>query len=129
MAPAAGPVRARRTVEAPRPCRRPLPCAARPPPRPDIAIASAREAARTAPTLEALRELMQELRGLRAEAHRDAAGVRRRHPQARIMFVGEAPGRDEDIEELPFVGRSGKLLDLDDRRNRRQQHRPPTSPT
>jgi DNA polymerase len=28
------------------------------------------------------------------------------------MFVGEAPGRDEDIAGLPFVGRSGKLLDL-----------------
>ena len=27
------------------------------------------------------------------------------------MFVGEAPGREEDIEGLPFVGRSGKLLD------------------
>jgi len=27
------------------------------------------------------------------------------------MLVGEAPGRDEDIEGLPFVGRSGKLLD------------------
>ncbi len=27
------------------------------------------------------------------------------------MIVGEAPGRDEDIEGLPFVGRSGKLLD------------------
>ena len=27
------------------------------------------------------------------------------------MFVGEAPGRDEDIEGPPFVGRSGKLLD------------------
>src|SRR5437879_12742600 len=27
------------------------------------------------------------------------------------MFVGEAPGRDEDVEGLPFVGRSGKLLD------------------
>ena len=33
------------------------------------------------------------------------------NPEARIMFVGEAPGRDEDIEGLPFVGRSGKLLD------------------
>ena len=30
---------------------------------------------------------------------------------ARVMFVGEAPGREEDIEGLPFVGRSGKLLD------------------
>ncbi|MBN9039642.1 MAG: uracil-DNA glycosylase, partial [Rhizobiales bacterium] len=27
------------------------------------------------------------------------------------MLVGEAPGRDEDIEGLPFVGRSGRLLD------------------
>ena len=33
------------------------------------------------------------------------------NPQARLMLVGEAPGRDEDIEGLPFVGRSGKLLD------------------
>ena len=33
------------------------------------------------------------------------------NPLARIMFVGVAPGRDEDIEGLPFVGRSGKLLD------------------
>lgn len=28
-----------------------------------------------------------------------------------ILFVGEAPGRDEDLQGLPFVGRSGKLLD------------------
>ena len=32
-------------------------------------------------------------------------------PKARVMFVGEAPGRDEDIAGMPFVGRSGKLLD------------------
>lgn len=32
-------------------------------------------------------------------------------PAARIMFVGEAPGRDEDLAGEPFVGRSGKLLD------------------
>lgn len=29
---------------------------------------------------------------------------------ARIMFVGEAPGREEDLEGVPFVGRSGRLL-------------------
>src|SRR5262249_27794149 len=33
------------------------------------------------------------------------------NPQARIMFVGEAPGMEEDLQGLPFVGRSGKLLD------------------
>ncbi len=31
-------------------------------------------------------------------------------PSAKIVFVGEAPGRDEDIQGKPFVGRSGKLL-------------------
>ena len=33
------------------------------------------------------------------------------NPSARVMLVGEAPGRDEDIEGRPFVGRSGQLLD------------------
>jgi DNA polymerase len=32
-------------------------------------------------------------------------------PHARLMFVGEGPGRDEDLSGQPFVGRSGKLLD------------------
>ncbi|MCQ9207333.1 MAG: uracil-DNA glycosylase [Omnitrophica bacterium] len=31
-------------------------------------------------------------------------------PKARLMFVGEAPGRDEDLQGLPFVGRAGQLL-------------------
>ena len=33
------------------------------------------------------------------------------NPLSRIMFIGEAPGRDEDRIGLPFVGRAGKLLD------------------
>lgn len=32
------------------------------------------------------------------------------NPNADILFVGEAPGKDEDLQGLPFVGRSGKLL-------------------
>jgi len=32
-------------------------------------------------------------------------------PDARVMIIGEAPGRDEDIQGKPFVGRAGKLLD------------------
>ncbi len=31
-------------------------------------------------------------------------------PDARLMFVGEAPGADEDREGIPFVGRAGQLL-------------------
>jgi len=33
------------------------------------------------------------------------------NPEARIMLIGEAPGRDEDIQGKPFVGRAGQLLD------------------
>ncbi len=33
------------------------------------------------------------------------------NPNADILFVGEAPGRDEDLQGEPFVGRAGKLLD------------------
>jgi len=33
------------------------------------------------------------------------------NPQARVMLIGEAPGRDEDIQGKPFVGKSGQLLD------------------
>jgi uracil-DNA glycosylase family 4 len=32
------------------------------------------------------------------------------NPQATLMFVGEAPGADEDAQGLPFVGRAGQLL-------------------
>jgi uracil-DNA glycosylase len=32
------------------------------------------------------------------------------NPKAEIMFVGEGPGHDEDLQGLPFVGRSGELL-------------------
>lgn len=31
--------------------------------------------------------------------------------KSRILFIGEAPGRDEDLSGKPFVGRSGQLLD------------------
>ncbi len=33
------------------------------------------------------------------------------NPNARIMFIGEAPGADEDAQGRPFVGRAGQLLD------------------
>ncbi|MDI1264322.1 MAG: uracil-DNA glycosylase [bacterium] len=80
-------------------------------PVPEAAIASAREAARTAPTLEALRGLLENFEGCALKHTATRLVFADGNPQARIMFVGEAPGRDEDIEGLPFVGRSGKLLD------------------
>jgi DNA polymerase len=80
-------------------------------PAPEAAIASAREAARTAPSLEALRALLENFDGCALKHTATRLVFCDGNPQARIMFVGEAPGRDEDIEGLPFVGRSGKLLD------------------
>jgi uracil-DNA glycosylase family 4 len=82
-----------------------------PAPPPEAAIQSAREAARTAPTLEVLRELLENFDGCALKSTATRLVFADGNPQARIMFVGEAPGREEDIEGLPFVGRSGKLLD------------------
>jgi uracil-DNA glycosylase len=78
---------------------------------PEAAIASAREAARSAPTLEALRAILENFDGCALRHTATRLVFADGNPQARVMFVGEAPGRDEDIEGLPFVGRSGKLLD------------------
>ncbi|WP_322514354.1 uracil-DNA glycosylase [Rhodopseudomonas palustris] len=82
------------------------------PSSPEAAIVSAREAAATAPTLDALRALMEQFDGCALRATATRLVFADGNPQARLMLVGEAPGREEDIEGLPFVGRSGKLLDL-----------------
>ena len=80
-------------------------------PAPDAAIASARETARTAASLDVLREMLEKFDGCALKSTATRLVFADGNPKARIMFVGEAPGRDEDIEGLPFVGRSGKLLD------------------
>lgn len=79
-------------------------------PIPEVAIESAREAARTATTLDELRALLEVFDGCALKATASRIVFADGNPQARIMFVGEAPGRDEDIQGLPFVGRSGQLL-------------------
>jgi uracil-DNA glycosylase len=88
-----------------------LPPFADAPPSADAAIMAARELAKSAASLDDLRALLDTFEGcgLRKTAKQlvFAAG----NPKARVMFVGEAPGREEDLEGLPFVGRSGQLLD------------------
>jgi uracil-DNA glycosylase family 4 len=81
------------------------------PPSPDAAVMAAREAARSAASLEDLRAMLDRFEGCALRATATQLVFADGNPQARLMFVGEAPGRDEDIEGLPFVGRSGKLLD------------------
>jgi uracil-DNA glycosylase len=79
-------------------------------PAPDVAIQSAREAARTAPSLEVLRAMLEQFDGCALKSTATRLVFADGNPLARVMFVGEAPGREEDIEGLPFVGRSGQLL-------------------
>jgi uracil-DNA glycosylase family 4 len=82
-----------------------------PPPLPEEAILAARAAAKSASSLEALRAIMQDFEGcaLRTTAKQLVFGDG--NPQARLMFVGEAPGSEEDQTGIPFVGKSGQLLD------------------
>ncbi|MDW4499770.1 uracil-DNA glycosylase [Sulfitobacter sp. D35] len=74
-------------------------------------VAEARGAAAAAGSLEALRAAMAEYphcdlrRGARNLVFSDGL------PGARVMVVGEAPGREEDRAGRPFVGRAGQLLD------------------
>jgi uracil-DNA glycosylase len=92
----------------------PPPTAAVPgaPAAPDIAVMAAREAARSAASLDELRSMLTKFEGCALRTTAKQLVFADGNPQARVMFVGEAPGREEDLEGLPFVGRSGKLLDL-----------------
>ena len=89
---------------------------AQPPPAapasPDAAIMDARTQARSAKDLDELRRILDGFEGCELKRHARQLVFADGNPQARVMLVGEAPGRDEDQEGLPFVGRSGKLLDL-----------------
>src|SRR5690348_2932807 len=81
------------------------------PPAPEEATMAARDAAKRAASLDELRAVLDRFEGCPLRATATQLVFADGNPQARLMFVGEAPGRDEDIEGLPFVGRSGKLLD------------------
>jgi uracil-DNA glycosylase len=81
------------------------------PASPDAAVMAAREAAKNATTLEELRALLADFEGCALRATATQLVFADGNPQSRVMFVGEAPGYDEDIVGRPFVGRSGKLLD------------------
>jgi uracil-DNA glycosylase family 4 len=81
------------------------------PPLPEEAIMVARAAARSAASLEELRAIMSAFEGcaLRTTAKQLVFGDG--SAEARLMFVGEAPGFEEDQTGVPFVGKSGQLLD------------------
>jgi len=91
-----------------------VPAQAAPPPPGAAAadpVAVARAMALAAPDLPALAgalaafDVCELKRGARSLVFADGT------PAARVMVIGEAPGRDEDLEGRPFVGRAGQLLD------------------
>jgi DNA polymerase len=77
----------------------------------DGQVALARQRAATAASLEELRAEMAAFDGCNLKLTAKNLVFADGTPGAPLMLVGEAPGRDEDMEGLPFVGRSGKLLD------------------
>lgn len=87
------------------------------PPAPALAVPSesavmaAREAARSAASLEALRATLESFEGCNLRSTATQLVFADGNPEGRVMLVGEAPGRDEDAQGLPFVGKSGQLLD------------------
>jgi len=83
-----------------------------PPVPPDEAALAAREKALSAATLDELHGILKTFDGCALKKTAKNLVFADGTPGARVMFVGEAPGADEDREGLPFVGRSGKLLDL-----------------
>lgn len=93
------------------------PAAATAPPRafaskpPDAAETAARVAARSAASISALATAIDAFDGCGLKATASRSCVYRGAETARLMIIGEAPGRDEDLEGKPFVGRAGQLLD------------------
>jgi uracil-DNA glycosylase len=77
----------------------------------DAALPSARAAARSAASLAELGATLARFDGCSLKATAKNLCFYRGAAKARLMLVGEAPGRDEDIEGKPFVGRAGQLLD------------------
>ena len=64
----------------------------------------------THPTFEGLRGAIQKCRGCNLYLHATQAVLGEGPEHARVMFVGEQPGNDEDLKGRPFVGPAGRLL-------------------
>ena len=77
----------------------------------DRAESDARALAEAAPTIEALEQAVRDFNGCALKATAKNTCFADGNPKARLMFIGEAPGRDEDLQGKPFVGRAGQLLD------------------
>jgi len=99
--------------------RNPVPLPTAPQPARSVAPAAhleadpeeARALAAKAQTLEALEESLRHYDGCALKLRATQLVFADGNPNADVMVIGEAPGRDEDLQGKPFVGRSGQLLD------------------
>ena len=98
----------------PQPASRPAPPIAPrafPTATPDAAELAARTQAAAANSLEDLRRLLEQFDGCALKATAKNLCFFRGAARARLMVIGEAPGRDDDRAGKPFTGPSGQLLD------------------
>ena len=78
-------------------------------PEPGPRVSAAATADRTA-SLQAVRDDLGDCHRCRLAGGRKTIVFGQGNPEAELMFVGEAPGADEDEQGLAFVGRAGQLL-------------------
>jgi len=74
-------------------------------------LAAAKAVAGSAPTLEALYKVITDFDAADLSVNARAAVIARGNAGSGVMFIGEAPGKDEDMAGKPFVGKTGQLLD------------------
>jgi DNA polymerase len=79
--------------------------------QPDEAASDARARARQAKTLDELERILADFDACPLRFTAKNLVFADGNPEARVMFLGEAPGADEDRIGKPFMGRSGQLLD------------------
>ena len=79
-------------------------------PQPVRPVAPPPEAGDATPRLVAIREDIGDCQRCRLAPTRKTIVFGQGNPNARLMFVGEAPGADEDEQGLAFVGKAGQLL-------------------
>ena len=77
----------------------------------EAAVMAARQQAKAAQSLDELRDMLSGFEGCGLKRTAKSLVFSDGNPASRLMLIGEAPGRDEDIAGKPFVGRSGQLLD------------------
>jgi len=73
--------------------------------------AEAEDIAQKCQSLDELRKALEDFDGCGLKKTATNLVFSDGNPEASLMLVGEAPGRDEDLKGLPFVGASGQLLD------------------